>query len=48
MKPTISCQLDQETDRTVKLFCQENGRISEAAFLRQAIAEKLARWKAGK
>lgn len=43
-KPTLSCSVDAQTDREVKFYCQENGRISEAAFLRQAVAEKLARW----
>ncbi len=43
--PTISCTVDPQTDRAVKLYCQQNGAISEAAFLRQAIAEKLAKWE---
>lgn len=41
IKATISCVVDDETDRAVKRYCAENGRISEAAFLRQAIVEKL-------
>lgn len=41
MKRTMSCTIDDETDLAVKRYCKNNGCISEAAFLRQAIAEKL-------
>ncbi len=45
MKPTMQCIVDDITDKSVKGYCLENGKISEAAFLRQAIAEKLAKWE---
>jgi hypothetical protein len=44
-KPSLFTTVSPELDEQVKRHCAENGGISEAAFLRQAITEKLTRDK---
>lgn len=42
-KPSLFTTVSLELDEAVKHYCAANGGISEAAFLRQAITEKLTR-----
>ena len=44
-KPSLFTTVSPELDEQVKRYCKENCGISEAAFLRQAITEKLTRDK---